>query len=76
MLQSVQGKKVIPQVLINNGSTIIVCPIKTTRCLSMLDSKLTPSVVTVQAYDNTRRAVLGSIILDFLVGPAVFPVDF
>ena len=65
-------RKVIPQVLIDNGSTINVCPLKTAKCIGILDFELTMSVVTVRMYNNTRRAVLGSLDLDLLIGPGVF----
>ena len=68
--------KVIPQVLIVNGSTINVCSLKTTKCLGILDSEHTPSAITVQAYDKIRRDVLGSLDLDLLVGPGVFSGNF
>lgn len=68
--------KVIPQVLIDNRSTINVCPLREAKCLGILDSELTPSAVTVQAYDNTRRAILGSLNLDLLVGTIIFQANF
>ena len=68
--------KVIPQVLVDNGSTINVCPLKTARCLGIQEFDLTPSAVTVRAYDNTRRAVLGSLDLEMLIGPGLFPANF
>jgi len=69
-------EKILPQVLIDNGSTINVCPLKTARCLGISDTELSPSVVTVKAYDNTKRAVLGSLKLDLMVGPGNFSADF
>lgn len=68
--------KFIPQVLINNGFTINICPLKMTKGLGILDFKLTPSIVTIRAYNNTRRVVLGSLDLDLLVGPGIFLGNF
>ena len=39
-------------------------------------ASLKDSPVTVRVYDNTKRDVLGSIVLDLSMAPAVFPVEF
>ena len=68
--------KVIPQVFIDNGSTISVCLLKIAKYLGILDSELAPSAATVRAYDNMRRVFLGSLDLDLLIGPGVFSGNF
>ena len=46
------------------------------KCLGIMDSELTSLAVMVRAYDDTRRAVLGSLDLDLFVGPGMFPANF
>lgn len=70
-----QGK-FIPQVLIDNGSTINVCPLKTAKRLGIRESELSPFVVTVRAYDNMRKVVLGFVRFDLSVRPENFLANF
>ena len=67
---------VVPNVLIDNGATINVCPLKTFKALGIDENSLEESPITVRAYDNTKRAVLGTIELELLIGPIEFPVIF
>ena len=67
---------VVPNVLIDNGASINVCPLKTFKALGIDESSLEECPVTVRAYNNTKRAVLGTIELELLIGPVEFPVTF
>ena len=51
-----KGKK-IPMVLIDDGNTLNVCPLKTTSCLGLRIEDFVPSDQHVRAYDNSRREV-------------------
>lgn len=51
----------------SSGTTINVCPLKTFRALEKDEASLKESPVTVKAYDNTKRAVLGSFELEILI---------
>jgi len=53
--------KTIPLSLVDNGSALDVCPLRTLNCLGLKVSDLAPSSAAVRAYDNTRRKVMGSI---------------
>lgn len=66
----------IPYVLIDNGSTINVCPLKTAISVGIDITSLEDSLLTVRGYDNTKRDVLGSVILDLRIGPAMFIQNF
>lgn len=66
----------VPSVLIDNGETINVCPLKTFKALKLDENSLEESPITVRAYDNTKRVVLGSVELSLLIGPIEFHVEF
>ena len=67
---------VVPSILIDNRFTINVCPLKTFKALGLDKANLEKSPVTVRAYDNTKRAVLGYVELELLIGPIEFLVAF
>ena len=60
------GKRIL-MVLVDDGSALNVCPLKTASYLSLS---------IVKAYDNSRRKVLGTITLELTIGPMVKKVDF
>lgn len=67
---------VVPNVMIDNGATINVSSLKTFRALQMDEASLEKSLVTIRAYNNTKRAVLGFVELELLIGPIEFSVTF
>ena len=69
------GKR-IPMVLIDDGSALNVCPLKTASCLGLRIEDFVPTNQHVRAYDNSRREVLGTITLELTIGPIVKKVDF
>ena len=69
------GKRV-PTVLIDNGSALNVCPLRTATVLGLGPADFTPSGQTVRAYDNTRREVIGVVTLPLIMGPTEFRVEF
>ncbi|RVW66367.1 Retrovirus-related Pol polyprotein from transposon 17.6 [Vitis vinifera] len=48
----------VPTVLLDNGSTLNVCPLATTIVLGYVPSNFSPSTQTVHLYDSTRREVV------------------
>ena len=52
------GAKVL-MVLIDNGSALNVCPFRTILTVGLDIETITPSPLTVRAYDNTSRKVMG-----------------
>ena len=54
-----KGKR-IPMVLIDDGSALNVCPLKTTSYLGLSIEDFMLSDQHVRAYDNSRREVLGT----------------
>ena len=62
----------VPSVLLDNGSTLNVCPLATTIALDFGPSDFEPYSQTVRAYDSTRKEVLGTLTLDLQIGPITF----
>ena len=54
------GAKVLV-VLIDNGSALNVCPLRTTLTIGLDMETIIPSPLTVRAYDNTSRKVMETI---------------
>ena len=66
----------VPFVLLDNGSTLNVCPLTTTIALSFASSNFGPSTQIVIAYDNTKREVMGTLVIDLLIGTTTFSTLF
>ena len=69
------GKRIL-MVLIDDGSALNVCPLKTASCLGLSIEDFVPIDQHVRAYDNNRREVLGTITLELTIGLMVKKVDF
>ena len=63
-------------VLVNDGSALNVCPLKTTSYLGLSVEDFVPTDQHVRAYNNSRREVLGTITLELTIGLMVKKVDF
>ena len=68
--------KKVPRVLVDNGSSINVCPLKTTKCLGLEYSDFKPSAQTIRAYDNTKKGIEGVCTLKVKIGPLNCEVEF
>ncbi|WJZ96846.1 hypothetical protein VitviT2T_015493 [Vitis vinifera] len=66
----------VPSVLLDNGSALNVCPLATAITLGYAPSNFGPSTQTVQAYDSTRREVMGTLEIELLIGPTTFITIF
>uniref|UniRef100_A0A2N9EGD3 RNase H type-1 domain-containing protein n=1 Tax=Fagus sylvatica TaxID=28930 RepID=A0A2N9EGD3_FAGSY len=53
------GSKV-PKMLVDNGSSINVCPMRTATKIRLTKGQLSPSSLTVRAYDESIRGVIGT----------------
>ncbi|XP_077222001.1 uncharacterized protein LOC143855830 [Tasmannia lanceolata] len=69
------GKKV-PDVLVDNGSALNVCPLATAIVLRFGPNDFIPSEQGILAYDGTRRDVIGTLATKILIGGEVFEVEF
>ena len=70
-----KGKR-IPMVLIDDGSSLNVCPLKTTSCLGLSIEDFMPTDQHVKAYDNNKREVLGTVTLELTIGLMIKKVEF
>ena len=69
------GAKVLV-VLIDNGSALIVCPIRAALTVDLDMETIIPSPLTVKAYDNTSRKVMGTFKALCKIGPIETIVEF
>ena len=66
----------VPLVLIDNGSSLNVCPLKTAERLGINPSSFRPSTICVRAFDNTRRSVEGEVDIEVQISPEVSTITF
>ena len=66
----------VPSVLLDNGLALNVCPLATVVAHGFASSDFGPSTQTVRAYDNTKREVMGTLVIDLQIGPATFSTLF
>ena len=70
-----KGKR-IPMVLIDDGSALNMCPLKTVSYLGLSIEDFVPTDQHVRTYDNSRREVLGTVTLELTIGPMIKKVEF
>ena len=58
-------------VLVDDGSALNVCLLRTTSCFGLNTEDFGPSNQYVRAYNNTRREVLGNVTLEITIGLTV-----
>ncbi|XP_027156475.1 uncharacterized protein LOC113757316 [Coffea eugenioides] len=61
--------KMLPKVLIDNGSALNICPWSTLEKLGLQDIKLRPSGTIVRGFDGAQREPIGEV--DLVVGSAL-----
>ena len=67
----------IPLTLVDNGSAVNVCPLRTTNYLGLNPEKDFKSTTqSIRAYDNSRRSVCGTVKLPITTGPIQKMVEF
>ena len=65
-----------PMVLIDNGSALNVCPFRTALKIGLDVETILPSRLTIRAYDNTSRKVMGTFKTPYKIGPLETIVEF
>ncbi|XP_077226343.1 uncharacterized protein LOC143859575 [Tasmannia lanceolata] len=70
------NKKRVPEVLVDNGSALNVCPLSTAVTLGFGPNNFIPSEQGILAYDGTRRDVIGILATDIEIGGETFEVEF
>ena len=66
----------VPSVLLDSDSTLNVCLLAIAIALGYAPSDFGPSTQTVKAYDGTKREVMGTLMIELLIGPTTFPILF
>jgi hypothetical protein len=66
----------VPRVLVDNGSALNVFPLKTTTTLGIKEGQLSLSSLTIRAYDNSSRSVMGTFEVPYKTGPVNATVMF
>ncbi|XP_069150206.1 uncharacterized protein [Solanum lycopersicum] len=68
--------KVLNRVLVDDGSSLNVCPLSTLKQLRFDLGKLEQNQVNVGAFDGVQRDTLGAVNLTIQMGPAEFDAKF
>ena len=66
----------VPMVLIDNGFTLNVCVFRTAFTVGLDMETIIPSPLTVRAYENTSRKVMGTFKAPCKIGPMETIVEF
>ena len=67
---------IVSRVLIDNGSTLNVCPMSTIERLNVDTSLIHPTTIIIRAFDGTLWEVQDQIELAIGIGPMIFMVNF
>ncbi|XP_077251923.1 uncharacterized protein LOC143891172 [Tasmannia lanceolata] len=70
------NKKKVPEVLVDNGSALNVCPLSTATTLGFGPENFVPSEQGILAYDGTRRDVIGTLVTEIQIGGEEFEIEF
>ena len=62
--------------MVDDGSSINVCPLKILTRLGLKATDLDPSNMTIKAYDDSKRGVEGTFVAMVKVGPIENEVEF
>ena len=65
----------LPNVLIDNGSSLNIMPLSTLMRLPIDKSYMKHTHTVVRAFDGTRREVIGEIEIEMQIGPCTFKVS-
>jgi hypothetical protein len=63
-------------VLVDNGSSINICPIRTATKIGLTRGQLAPLSLTVRAYDESSRGVIGTFEAECQLGPVSLSMLF
>lgn len=69
-------KKWIPVVLVDTGSAINVCLVRTAYAIGLRPVDFTPTTQSVRAYDNTSWDVMGTFKSHILINPSEHEAEF
>ncbi|XP_077219687.1 uncharacterized protein LOC143853868 [Tasmannia lanceolata] len=70
------NKKRVPEVLVDNGSALNICPLSTAATLGFGLGDFIPSEQGILAYDGIRRDVIGTLATEIQIGGEDFDIEF
>ncbi|XP_077232267.1 uncharacterized protein LOC143867983 [Tasmannia lanceolata] len=70
------NRKRVPEVLVDNESTLNICPLSTAATLGFGPGDFIPSEQGILAYDGTRRDVIGTLATEIQIGGEDFDIEF
>ena len=70
------NEKLVSRVLIDNGSSLNVCPLATLNLLGIDMAQVKPSATSVRAFDGSKRDIAGEVDLEVGIGPQIFIIAF
>ncbi|XP_077251885.1 uncharacterized protein LOC143891131 [Tasmannia lanceolata] len=70
------GLKKVPEVLVDTGSALNVCPLSTATALGFGPNDFIPSEQGILAYDGTRRDVIRTLDTEIEIGGEMFDIEF
>ncbi|XP_077222005.1 uncharacterized protein LOC143855835 [Tasmannia lanceolata] len=70
------NKKTVPEVLVDNGSALNICPLSTAATLGFGPGDFILSEQGILAYDGTRRDVIGTLATEIQIGGEDFDIEF
>ena len=62
--------------MIDGGSSVDVCPFSTLQQLNIDTNKIQTGIVSIRAFDGSRRDTIGEIELTMTIGPVDFNIVF
>ena len=66
----------VDNVLVDTRASVCVAPISTLRRCGVKETELSQSIISISAFDNTRRPSLGAITLIVEISPLSMPIEF
>lgn len=69
-------KSRISKVLVDGGSALNVCPLKTAKNLGFLETDFEECKQKIRAYDNSARNIVGKIEMPVRFGPCIMDIPF
>ena len=63
------SNKIISRVLVDNGSSLNVCPLATLNLLGIEPSSIKPNSTVVRAFDGSKKEIVGEVELEVTIGP-------
>ncbi|XP_070023319.1 uncharacterized protein [Nicotiana sylvestris] len=66
----------VTQVLVDNGSSVNICPLSTLSKLKVEDERIHKNSICVRGFDGGGKYSVGDIMLELTIGPVEFTMEF